>query len=273
MSLHATADTSRDAFAIHRASGKLGRQQQVIIAFLERAGVLGAQTSEPVLKRPAFQFYPADWRKDTALQLCSIGARGLWWEMICLMHEAVPYGHLVSSGKPVDLKDLSRLVGEVPKTVERYLDELRSREVFTVTEDGIICSRRMVRDEKERKAWRDRQGKHRDKDRDVTHEVTPPVTGTSRLSSSSSSSSSSKLGKATVAPVDNSQPHCSDKSEKGKVNGHGKKLGWWSDENRLKAKGAELGVNPAPGESTQAFRQRVFDKINHGKQQKPPTSS
>lgn len=34
MSLHATADTSRDAFTIHRASGKLSGQQYALVAFL-----------------------------------------------------------------------------------------------------------------------------------------------------------------------------------------------------------------------------------------------
>jgi DNA-binding MarR family transcriptional regulator len=34
MSLHATADTSRDAFSIHKASGKLTGQQYAIVAFL-----------------------------------------------------------------------------------------------------------------------------------------------------------------------------------------------------------------------------------------------
>jgi len=31
-------------------------------------------------KRPAFQFYPGDWRRDTALQSVSLAARGLWIE-------------------------------------------------------------------------------------------------------------------------------------------------------------------------------------------------
>jgi hypothetical protein len=34
MSLHAIADTSRDAFAIHKGSGKLGGQKYAIAAFL-----------------------------------------------------------------------------------------------------------------------------------------------------------------------------------------------------------------------------------------------
>jgi predicted transcriptional regulator len=37
--MHATADTSRDAYAVHKANGKLGAQQERIVAFLgERHG-------------------------------------------------------------------------------------------------------------------------------------------------------------------------------------------------------------------------------------------
>jgi predicted transcriptional regulator len=36
VSLHQTADTSRDAFHVHQASGKLGAQQEQILAFLRR---------------------------------------------------------------------------------------------------------------------------------------------------------------------------------------------------------------------------------------------
>jgi hypothetical protein len=49
---------------------------------------------------PWMKFYPADWRSDPMLRLCSLAARGLWAEMICLMHEAEPYGSLLVNGNP-----------------------------------------------------------------------------------------------------------------------------------------------------------------------------
>jgi hypothetical protein len=128
------------------------------------------------VKRPWFQFYPADWRNDAALRLVSLAARGLWWEMLCIMHMAEPYGHLVSGGRPIDEAGLARLVSEAPRDVSRWLAELRGRDIFSVTDTGCIYSRRMVRDEKERADWRARQGRHRDKGGDVTPPVTPPVT-------------------------------------------------------------------------------------------------
>lgn len=105
------------------------------------------------LKRPAFQFYPSDWRNDAGLKLCSLSARGLWIEMICIMHAAEPYGHLCAAGRPLDSRDLSKLVGESERDVKRWLEELLRNNVCSTTE-GAIVSRRMVRDEslRERRA-------------------------------------------------------------------------------------------------------------------------
>ncbi|MDR0250681.1 MAG: hypothetical protein LBI35_05155 [Burkholderiales bacterium] len=99
------------------------------------------------MKRPAFQFYPADWRKDSALQICSIAARGLWIEVMCIMHESDQYGHLSINGKPMSSKQLARLVGESENVVDGLLAELEDAGVFSRTEEGCIFSRRMVNDE------------------------------------------------------------------------------------------------------------------------------
>lgn len=101
--------------------------------------------------RPAFQFYPGDWQRDAALRSCSVGARGLWIEMICVMHQAEPYGCLLINGRPVDTPALARIVGATAKEVTTWLAELESAGVFTRV-DGAITSRRMVRDERIRNA-------------------------------------------------------------------------------------------------------------------------
>lgn len=105
-------------------------------------------------KRPSFQFYPSDWRTDPDLRLCSTPARGLWIEMMCLMHEGEPYGHLTRQGAPLPIAALARLCGEQLEDVERWLAELDQNRVYSVTIDGVIFSRRMVRDEdlRERRA-------------------------------------------------------------------------------------------------------------------------
>jgi len=99
------------------------------------------------VKRPAFQFYPRDWLADAALRSCSIGARGLWMDILCIAHEGEPYGYLRLNGQPVAIDMLARRVGESPKDVKRWLAELEIAGVPSRADDGALFSRRMVRDE------------------------------------------------------------------------------------------------------------------------------
>ena len=99
------------------------------------------------MKRPAFQFYPADWRKDAALQSCSIAARGLWIEVMCIAHECEPYGHLTINGKAMTPAQIARLVGISSKECTALFAELEEAGVLSRSDDGTIFSRRMVRDE------------------------------------------------------------------------------------------------------------------------------
>jgi len=99
------------------------------------------------MKRPAFQFYPSDWLRDTALRSCSTGARGLWIDMICYMHEGNPYGHLKVADKVILPSNLARMVGETLEVVEGWLEELQHAGVYDTAVDGSIYSRRMIRDE------------------------------------------------------------------------------------------------------------------------------
>ena len=99
------------------------------------------------MKRPAFQFYPKDWRDETALRLCSMAARGLWIDLMCLMHACERYGHLEASGEPMTPEQIARLVGESPKDVRGWLAELTRNNVCSIDQRGVMYSRRMVRDE------------------------------------------------------------------------------------------------------------------------------
>src|SRR6218665_2549403 len=44
------------------------------------------------MKRPSFQFYPADWRNNAKLRRCSEAARGAWMDVLCLLHDSDEYG-------------------------------------------------------------------------------------------------------------------------------------------------------------------------------------
>jgi hypothetical protein len=63
------------------------------------------------------------------------------------MHEGNPYGHLKVGDKVIHPVNLARMVGETLEVVEGWLKELHHAGVYDLTEDGTICSRRMIRDE------------------------------------------------------------------------------------------------------------------------------
>lgn len=99
------------------------------------------------MKRPSFQFYPSDWRKDMALQSCSVAARGLWVDMLCIAHECEPYGHLTVNGRPMTAAQVGRHTGLTERECVKLIAELEDAGVFSRTDDGAIYSRRMVADE------------------------------------------------------------------------------------------------------------------------------
>jgi hypothetical protein len=98
-------------------------------------------------KQPWMKFYLADWRADPRLKSCSLAARGLWIEMLCVMHEATPRGSLLVNGNPIPAKQLAGLVGASVKEVAGLLEELETAGVFSRDEDSVIYSRRMRRDD------------------------------------------------------------------------------------------------------------------------------
>jgi hypothetical protein len=97
-------------------------------------------------ERPFIKFFARDWRGDQALRACSLAARGLWIEMMAIMHEAEPYGHLLLAGKPIERHALAAMVSATESDVERLLGELYTAGVYSKTKRGIIFSRRMVAD-------------------------------------------------------------------------------------------------------------------------------
>lgn len=98
-------------------------------------------------KRPWFKFFPSDWQGDLKLRSCSLAARGLWAEIVCVMNSADPKGYLVVNGDKPNFTMLSTLCGAPEKEVKKHLKELENAGVFSLMDDGTIYSRRIVRDE------------------------------------------------------------------------------------------------------------------------------
>jgi hypothetical protein len=128
--------------------------------------------------RPAFQFYPGDWRKDPCLRMCSPATRGIWIDLLCMIHESET-GFSVTG----TIAQLSRACGCTPEEMASAIDELDDTNTATVTLDNekvTVISRRLEREKKARDNNALRQKRHKQK-RQGNEEVTP-------ISSSSSSS-------------------------------------------------------------------------------------
>lgn len=154
------------------------------------------------MKRPSFQFYPGDWLHDAALRTVSVGARGLWIEMLCYMHQGSTYGYLKVNHKVILTPNLARIVGATFHEVEGWLSELKDAGVYAMDEQGCIFSKRMIRDEEVRKARADGGslggnpalvGKNK-----VNLPSNLPPTPSSSSSSSSSKESTTLSGKPDV---------------------------------------------------------------------------
>ena len=108
-----------------------------------------------VMKRPSFQFYPADWLNDIKLQSCSLEAQGLLVNLMCFMHQAKPYGHLIINDSiPLD-KDVARLLRLHHKTYHTRLKELLLYGVLCRDKNGSIFCKRMIKDEQLRRVRSD----------------------------------------------------------------------------------------------------------------------
>jgi hypothetical protein len=87
-----------------------------------------------------------DWSGDKALHSCTIAARGFWVEVLCIMHEGDPVGHLTMNGRPATLRQIASSANVTEKEALKLLAELEEAGVFSRTPDGTIYCRRMVRD-------------------------------------------------------------------------------------------------------------------------------
>jgi hypothetical protein len=79
------------------------------------------------VKRPAFQFYPADWRNNAKLRRCSEAARGAWMDVLCVLHDSDEYGVC-----RWPLVDLARAAGVPIKLVK----ELATKDVLKGADKG-----------------------------------------------------------------------------------------------------------------------------------------
>jgi hypothetical protein len=96
---------------------------------------------------PWMKLYTYDWRADPAIRLCDFDGRGLCIDLMTLMHEAVPYGHLLINGRVPHFKQIAALLGaKNARQVEVLLAKLLDAGVFRKNDDGVVYSPRMIRE-------------------------------------------------------------------------------------------------------------------------------
>lgn len=104
---------------------------------------------------PHIQFYVGDWRKDLAIQSLSYYHRGIWFELLMLMHCSEQRGRLVLSGKPMTNAALARLLGLSEQESQLTVEILLSQGVASRDQNGSLICRRMVREEEVRNKRRE----------------------------------------------------------------------------------------------------------------------
>lgn len=80
--------------------------------------------------RPSFQFYPGDWQANSNLRRCTHAEKGVWVDVMCLMHDQPEYGVLrwplkeIAKAIGCKLSDLKALQSKgVLKGDDKQLDE------------------------------------------------------------------------------------------------------------------------------------------------------
>lgn len=102
-------------------------------------------------KLPALQFYPGDWWRDLSVKLLDHYHKGIWFELLLLMHDSEERGCLTINGRPMSDDEIGLIIGLVnqkdnqiaTKAIERLLDV----GVASRRDDGALVCRRMVREE------------------------------------------------------------------------------------------------------------------------------
>lgn len=89
-----------------------------------------------------------DWTNDAALQSCNLTAQGLWMHLLKLMFNNERQGYLQVNNKPMTALQISKLTGQDSRTIKKQLLILIKNNVCSVDENGIVFSRRMVRESK-----------------------------------------------------------------------------------------------------------------------------
>lgn len=101
------------------------------------------------MKFPWLKFFPGDWLKEPSLTICSPATRGIWIDLICVMHESGGVGQL--TGTVAQLAKLARCSAAEMEQSIRELDAYKIARVTVRNSKVTLLSRRLKREEITRK--------------------------------------------------------------------------------------------------------------------------
>lgn len=81
---------------------------------------------------------------EIGLRECSLAARGLYFDLLCLMHKGQPYGHLARSGKPLTMVQVAKGIGCHTRDVTKLIPQLCDSGVLQQLESGLLWSPYLV---------------------------------------------------------------------------------------------------------------------------------
>lgn len=103
-------------------------------------------------KLPAWHVYPGDWWKDNEVQTLDHHHKGIWFEMLLMMFESPERGVLLlQNGQQMTNSSLAKRLAVSQQDLESALTVLFDAGVPSRRSDGAIFSRRMVKDEQDRR--------------------------------------------------------------------------------------------------------------------------
>lgn len=96
---------------------------------------------------PYMQFYVGDWKRSADVQSLPYSERGVWFEMLCLMHDSPQRGCLCQAdGTPLADDEVARLLGLSKQDFTNALAVLLRSKVTERNQNGALINRRMVRE-------------------------------------------------------------------------------------------------------------------------------
>lgn len=105
------------------------------------------KSKEKSKKLPALMFYPGDWKRDVAVQSLEPVEKLVWFEMLLVMHDCEERGVLAINGVPMSKTEIAFATNLPAGIVEKALQTLEQKAVFSRTKTGAIYCRRMTRQE------------------------------------------------------------------------------------------------------------------------------